>query len=482
MRFRALRVGLRGSFAVRFWMLTLPVFGMALIGFGLFLAVRAWTPRSYHLHMLTDANPTPAMMARRIALAASRHGLEIRLSDKPVTSLEALDLVDRPNPIDVALIPAGITEREYKNVRQVTALASTSLHLLVRPELADQGITGLRGKRVFLGQERSVTKGLARDVLNFAGLVRFDHGEVIGADYEGVEGTPEFWLRELDRIRDLDGDERTRALKALPDAIFVLSPLPSIGVREVVAVTGYRLVPIPFADAYCLDRVSPTAVGNVTIDRSIFSPTDIPPFAYGLDPPAPALPCRTLSTRLVMIAYAPTDPEAIARLLETIHDGPMTGLLAPQPLREQTPLFPFHRGTELYMKRDEPTLTPEMIEKLTKAAGGVGALVSGIVAFYGFLRIRQLRRFESYFWDLHRLELLARGREIDTEAPTNPKELQAYLEGLLLDLKSQAIRDFAEGGLKGEGLMAGIVSLANDIRKTIRTIGEESQRPQGTPT
>ena len=223
-------------------------------------------------------------------------------------------------------------------------------------------------------------------------------------------------------------------------------------------------------------------VGNVTIDRSIFSPTDIPPFAYGLDPPAPALPCRTLSTRLVMIAYAPTDPEAIARLLETIHDGPMTGLLAPQPLREQTPLFPFHRGTELYMKRDEPTLTPEMIEKLTKAAGGVGALVSGIVAFYGFLRIRQLRRFESYFWDLHRLELLARGREIDTEAPTNPKELQAYLEGLLLDLKSQAIRDFAEGGLKGEGLMAGIVSLANDIRKTIRTIGEESQRPQGTPT
>src|SRR5207248_3817979 len=123
--------------------------------------------------------------------------------------------------------------------------------------------------------------------------------------------------------------------------------------------------------------------------------------------------------------------------------------------------FDFHPGTELFMRRNEPFLTPELLSNLGKVIGGVGAFLSGIVAFYGFLRLRQLRRFESYYHEIRRIELIARGQEADPRAPADPVALRNYLEGKLLDLKSQALQDFAEGGLKGEGLMSGIVALVN---------------------
>src|SRR5262249_53006672 len=152
---------------------------------------------------------------------------------------------------------------------------------------------------------------------------------------------------------------------------------------------------------------------GVRIDRAIFSATEIPSYTYSVDPPVPPKPCRTISTRLILIAYAPTDPEAIARLLKTVFSGPVSGLANPQPLREQVPQFPFHSGAQRYMRRNDPVLTPEMLSGLGKAAGGLGAFASGVVALYGFLRLRQLRRFEAYYKEIRRLELIARGQEID---------------------------------------------------------------------
>jgi hypothetical protein len=243
--------------------------------------------------------------------------------------------------------------------------------------------------------------------------------------------------------------------------------LPSILAKDLVAVADYRLVPLPFADAYCLDRITPNKTGTIRIDRANFSAMVIPAYTYGVDPAVPTSPCRTIATRLLLIAYAPTDPEAVARLLETVFDGPVAGLAEPMPLRGQVPQFTFHDGAERYMRRNEPLLTPDMVSNLAKAGGGLGALLSGCIAFYGFLRLRQLRRFEAYFQDIRHIELIARGQEADPHAPTDSAARRAYLEERLADLKCRALRDFAEGGLRGEGLMAGIVSLVNDTRNSL---------------
>jgi hypothetical protein len=175
---------------------------------------------------------------------------------------------------------------------------------------------------------------------------------------------------------------------------------------------------------------------------------------------------------LLLIAHGPSDPEGVARLLETVFDGPVAGLARPLPLRGQVPQFPLHAGVERYLRRSEPLLTPELLSVLAKVGGGLGAFLSGVVALYGFLRLRQLRRFEAYYHDIRRLELIARGREADPEAPDDPAARRAYLEDRLLDLKSRALHDFASGGLRGEGLMAGIVSLVNDTRCSLARLAD----------
>jgi hypothetical protein len=190
----------------------------------------------------------------------------------------------------------------------------------------------------------------------------------------------------------------------------------------------------------------------------------VPLQLYGNDPPVPPEPCRTLGTWLLLVAFAKSDPEAVARLLEVIYESPMTGLIRPPPLADQIAQFERHRGTELYLRRRQPLFTPELMSQLGRLLGGLGAFVSGILGLYGFLRILQLRRFESYYQEVRRIVQVARGLEEDPDAPPEPDARRAYLLDRLDDLKSEAIRDFADGGLKGEGLLAGVVALVNDTR------------------
>jgi TRAP-type uncharacterized transport system substrate-binding protein len=446
-------------------MLELLLLGLALIAGGGLLLLRPWEPRTYRVNMLVDLDPNRALLAERIARDAPRHGLEVSLSSQPYGSLDAIELVDQPNPIDLALVPGGVARREYANVRQVTALSAEPLQLLARAELAAEGVGRLKGRRVSLGPPTSSVHFLAQDVLAFAGLRAPTAGRP--GDYRAEDASPQELRRQLDRLRGLSGAERDRAVRDLPDAVFVLSTLPSLLARDLVALAGYRLVPLPFADAYCLDRIRPTETGKVRIDRASFTATEIPAYTYSVDPPVPARPCRTIATPLLLVGYAPTDPEAVSRLLATVFDGEIAGLAGPKALREQVPQFPFHRGAERYMRRNEPLLTQELVATLVKVLGGLGAFISGLVAIYGYLRLRQLRRFEAYYQEIRRLELIARGQEADPAAPADPAARRAYLEGRLLDLKSRALQDFANGGLRGEGLMSGIVSLVNDTRESL---------------
>jgi TRAP-type uncharacterized transport system substrate-binding protein len=443
----------------------LLLLGLALAIAGGLLLWRPWERRTYRVHMLVDLDPNRALLAERIAREARRHNLVVELSSQPCGSLEAIELVDLPNPIDLALVPGGVAGREYANVRLVTALAAEPLQLLTRAELAPKGVTALKGRRVCLGPPTTSQYFLAADVLEFAGL----RAPVAGkpGDYRIEDTSPQKLHEQLERLRDLTGADREAALRELPDAVFLLSGLPSVLARELVTVAGFRLVALPFADAYCLERNLATSKGAVSIDRASFSATEIPPYTYCVDPAVPEKPCRTITTPLLLIGYAPTRPEAVAQLLETVYDGPIAALAEPKPLREQVPQFPFHTGAEQYMRRTEPMLTPEMMTTLGRVLGGLGAFISGAVALWGYLRLRQLRRFAYYYQEIRRLELVARGQEEDAEAPTDPAARRAYLEEKLLDLKSRAVEDFASGGLTGEGLLSGIVSLVNDTRVSL---------------
>jgi hypothetical protein len=461
---------------------TLLLASVALFGLGLHQLIHLGRPPTYRLNMVVDTEPNRQVLARRIAAEARKRGLVIELSAREYPSLEGLALVNEPNPIDMALVPEGVGGPDrFPNVRQVAALGIAPLHVMVRSELyesAARNLTALRGKRIDCGAPSSVMRVLARDVLRFSGLRPPTESDA--GDYRDEAVPTQELLARLDGVVALPPAERARAISALPDAALFLSAPPSLLARRLVAVAGYRMVSLPFTEAYTLDRLNlhdpQGATDGAVVDRSWIVATTVPSQLYGSDPPVPPEPCRTLGTCLLLVAQAPSDPEAVARLLEVIYESPLTGLIQPPSLRDQVSQFELHRGTQLFLRRRQPFLTPELMSQLGRLLGGVGAFVSGILGLYGFLRILQLRRFELYYQEVRRIVQVARGREDDPHAPPDPDARRAYLLDRLDDLKSEAIRDFADGGLKGEGLLAGVVALVNDTRSSLAT-GNRTARP-----
>jgi hypothetical protein len=311
-------------------------------------------------------------------------------------------------------------------------------------------------------------------VLNFAGFL--PTSETHGSRGYGIDPiAPHEALRELARIEALGEAARVEAIARLPDAVMFLAPLPSPLARQLVAGLGYQLVPLPFAEAYGLDRLNPPSAEGVRIDRSMLTPGVIPAYTYGSDPAAPAKDCPTICVPLMLVAQDDVDPEAVALLLETIYDSPLKTAIRPSALNEQAHAFPPHPGAERYLHRHDPLLTPEGASKFARLAGGVGAFMSGVIAFYSFLRLRNLKRFESYYREIGQIERIACGLEDDPAAPSDGRSLRAHLEGRLTALKCKVLTDFAEGGLKGEGHMAGIIALINDTRESLAGMNDTTR-------
>jgi hypothetical protein len=350
------------------------------------------------------------------------------------------------------------------------------LHLLVKRELAEKGVFGLRGKSIALGPPTTASYHVARDVLHFVGPA--PRIETPSEGYSLDPMTREQGARELARIAALEGPARAEAVARLPDAVMFLAPLPAPFARQLVSDFGYRLAPLPFAEAYGLDRLNPPSAEGVRINRAMLTPGVIPAYTYGSNPADPANDCPTLCVPLILVAQDDAAPDAVALLLETIYESPLTNAIRPPGLKEPVSSFLRHPGAERYLHRNDPVVTPEAAHKFGTLAGGIGAFLSGVIAVYGYLRLRHLNRFEAYYRDIGQIELLARGLEHDPAAPADVASLRAHLEERLASLKCKVLDDFAEGGLKGEGLMAGIIALINDTRGSLAGMGPA---PNGAP-
>jgi TRAP-type uncharacterized transport system substrate-binding protein len=443
---------------------------------------RSARARTYQIHLVTDLVPFRKALAEQFRAEGRHHGLDLVLTSKHYGALEGLKQVETPNEIKLALIPAGITAGDYPSVRTVTTLTSEPLHVLVRPELAKQGCAALRGKRVNLGPLTSCSHHLAREVLEFVGLTSSTESGAAGYILETTP--PEDLHRELARIESLGDSARAEAIRKLPDAVVYIAPLPSLLARHLVRGVGYQFLPVPFGEAFCLDRLNPPNPHGVRVDRSALTTSVIPPSTYGGDPPVPAKACPTISAPLLLVARDDIDPEAVYRLLEIVYDSPLTSALRPPPLREQCYSFPPHAGSERYLHRHDPLVSTESASTLGRVAGGLGAFASAVIAVYTFLRLRKLRRFETYYHEISQIERVANGHEQDPKAPTTLDALRTYLQKRLSALRSRVLEDFADGGLMGEALVAGIIAAIHDTRSTLplSLASRKAQQPGAVPS
>jgi TRAP-type uncharacterized transport system substrate-binding protein len=447
--------------------------------FAAFALLRHSAPRIHAIRLTTDTMRRTVLLAEQIRSEGARHHLDIALTEKEQGTLSALEDVDGASENKFALVIGGVTTRYYPHIRTVTSLANEHLHLLVKRELAEKGVFGLRGKRIGLGPSTTASYHVARDVLNFIGLQPTFETKSGGYGIDSM--THEQGVRELDRIASLKEPARAQAIARLPDAVMFLAPLPSSLARQLVTEFGYQLAQLPFADAYGLDRLNPSDPDGVRIDRTMVTSGVIPAYTYRSNPAEPAKECPTICVPLILVARDNADPEAVSLLLETIYDSPLASAIRLPALNEQVDTFPRHSGTERYLHRTDPLLTPEVGFRLGTLVGGIGAFMSGLIAFYGFLRLRNLRRFESYYREIEQIEMIASGLEDDPAASTDVPSLRSHLERRLSTLKCEVLSDFAAGGLKGEALMAGIIALINDTRDSLAAMARARDETRRGP-
>jgi hypothetical protein len=289
-----------------------------------------------------------------------------------------------------------------------------------------------------------------------------------------------------------------KSAEELPDAVITVASLPTPMIRHLVTTWGYRLVPIPFAEAFGLSEIDydngPTEVdpskARAQVDRVHLHPTHVPAFTYGVDPAVPDATLPTFGARILVVTNRKTDPEAVKRLLESIFLSDFAEVARPPletSLLDLPAEFPLHPGTVEFMQRNKPLIVGDAVDFLEKTSSLTGAVLGGLFVIWQWARRRYRRRrelgFESYLLKVTSIEQEALQLELASRLELAPLlSLQADLGRL----KNEAMERFTDGELEGEGLMSGFLTHANDARDYLarlilhaRSVVEKQARKQG---
>ncbi|MDQ3032363.1 MAG: TAXI family TRAP transporter solute-binding subunit [Myxococcota bacterium] len=380
-----------------------------------------------------DQRGRRAEVARALRVEAERRGITIELLPS-AGSEEALARVQR-RELDAALVQGGL--ESAPDVREVAALTLEPLHLLVRSGSEIYDLEDLRGCRVNLAPPRSGTRRLALDVMHLARL-RPER------DFEETA----FGYQELEEMEPAQ----------LPDAIFHVSSMPSPVARFLVTQRGYRLLPLPMASAIALRNVA-------------VSPGTIPAYTYGAAPPTPREDVPTLATRMLLVAHRDTSDEVVRRLLEAmstddfgtmarVHRGDLAALL-------ERPEMQLHPGTVEWLRRNDPLLTPELMEGIESFRS---FLVSLVVA--AFLGLRWWRRTRMQGLDQHMITVSRIDREaleLEREARLDLAKLIA-LRTRLGEAKTLALDAFSRGKVHSDELLSSFLTHVSDVRSHLNAM------------
>jgi TRAP-type uncharacterized transport system substrate-binding protein len=436
---------------------SLVVLGVAAIGLAAFFALHEPQERPVRLRLTAGQEEgTRHRIAQELRREAARRNLSIEVSPT-AGSPDALHAL-AAGQVDVALVQGGLEMRDSPPLRQVATLHVEPLHLLVKEEIhrpVARSLAGLRGKVVNLGEPGSGSRLLAIDVLEFSGLKP-------GSDFAASD----FGYADLERETD-----RSR----LPDAIFTVSTLPSPIVRRLVTKQAYRLVPLPFLEAFTLGALVQEDTStrraeetSIRIDRRHIYDATIPAFVYEVEPGVPPEPIHTLGTRLLVVARRDLSVGTVRRLLDVVFNSPFAQVIQPPldaRLLEIPPELPWHDGTIDFVRRKSPLIAGDVIDVVEKYVSILGVLAGGILCLVQWLRRRyrwrRERGFEAYI--LRVAEVERRALAV-SRAPALDLPALLQLQEELTRIKGEALQRFADGELDGEELMSGFLTHASDAR------------------
>ncbi len=372
-------------------------------------------------------------LARILVSIAEQHGISIRL----VPTEGSVDAMNRvaAGTLDLALVQGGI---DYAgDVMEATALYPEPLHLLMRGDLAAGGARMLRGRTVSLSTPGSGTHRLAKEALSFLG---FDpRTDIVERDVS------------YEQLGTLPPSE-------LPDALFMVSSLPSAPASFLIRERGYELVPLPVGRAM--------AIRDFRIEEAT-----IPAFTYGFVPPAPPEDIPTIGNRLLIVANANVPKRAVSSLLEVIYEGDFAReaslrTLAP-PDQAYLPEFPLHPGARSFLEREKPLITSAVIDNTESMRSFIVSTAIALFLLWQWYTRRQSLGFEAFIDEVTRIEREA--LQVERRAEMDLVELMR-IRRRLSEIKNDALEKFARGELKGEELMASFLTHVTDVRNYLNAL------------
>jgi len=437
-----------------------PALLFGLVALALALAAALTTSRRALRPVVLTPGPldtTRALVARTIVEAVEARGGEARLIETSGTQQE-LEQVDSGG-IDFALVSEAYRIDRYPHVREVAPLYVETLHLLVKEDLADavgQSLGALRGRTVGLGPRGSTSIGLATAVLGFAGVAP-------AGDSTGGAG----YLARTFELPQLESLVARGDRSALPDAFLYLATVPSKVALQLIRSAGYRLVPLPFAEAFRLNALikdDPKEGPAAAVDRQYVSDTVIPAYTYQTEPAIPAEALHTLGTRLMLFASDRVSPETVEFMLDTVFGSQVARIMQP-PLDPSAlalpPRLDLHPGTVEYLRRDKPFITGDFVDTVSNSLSVIGALVGGGLFLWQWRRQRRQARCDQTFgtYMLRVADIERRVAVLELSATLELEPL-AGLQREVLELKSEVLERFAAGEL-GQAVISDLITPVN---------------------
>lgn len=401
-------------------------------------------------------------------------------------SEEALHQVES-GKLDLAIVSSGIISSGKSNIRELAAFHIEPAHFLIRKELADQG--GLlrdmiRGKRVDLGEAGSSAYALSQELLSFAHLKpgnSTDQGDFIATTWGAEELT-----KHCNAISMATGSDRVRLISELPDAAILVASMPSKVAQKLIETADYRLLTLPFARAFILNTTRADNKLSAIIDHSFIEEVVIPAGSYLGSKPAPLQDCKTIGMRLILVANKNVPAAAIYRLMGKVFEGEFARRYKPINPTENVSPYEVHLGSLAYLNRNKPMIINEVIELGKKVMSVFGLFSAGALSFFALLRTRKNKSAVDYLNEIRQIELIARGVEIDSKAPTEAVDLGRYLDQRLARLKSELIHACCNKEFKNEMMLLNILTILVDTRQQVVGLlakGEEiSTRPNKEET
>jgi hypothetical protein len=398
------------------------------------------------------------LFARLLAAEIAANGVDARIVPA-ATTLEIYRRVDA-REVDFAIVNGALDLQRYTHVREVMSLYQEALHLLVKPELAESvehSFTGLRGHTVNLGPTGSATAGLANAVLDLAGIKPAAESPSDG-----------YFPRQIDLDQELAAFVENKDRNVLPDALFHLATQPSTSTYRYVRTAGYRLVPVPFANALRMSAVYmnpllPLAEGEV--ERHNVFETIISPYTYQVEPPVPARALSTIGTPVYLITHESVAKATVEGVMDAVlnsrfarmHEPPIDRSVLSSPAR-----IALHPGSIRFRMRNEPLMTAADVEILSNSLSVAGALIGATLFLWQSLRMRRESRRQRVLRG-YLLNLAALERRIANLEASSSLDLESLreLQGDMLQLKGRALDDFTAGEFEEHDVLFELLASIN---------------------